>query len=164
MAKKKVYVSFDYEKDKHRKHLLKAWDANPKIPFGFSDKSANEIKSNDISRVKAGLTKKIKQCTTVLVLIGKEANKRHPDSKLIGDKNWINWEINQAKKHNKDLVAVKIEKKNKSPDAIKNSKASWAMKYNPDSITKAMSKNNKPVQKPGHNSRARKVSNKRKSK
>ena len=35
MAKKKVFVSFDFDHDKHYKYLLEAWDANPDFDFVF---------------------------------------------------------------------------------------------------------------------------------
>jgi hypothetical protein len=37
MAKKRVFVSFDYENDKHYKFLLEAWDANKNFDFLFAD-------------------------------------------------------------------------------------------------------------------------------
>jgi hypothetical protein len=138
VSNKKIYVSFDYENDKHYKFLLEAWNANSYFDFSFSDKSAHEINSYNISRIKAGLTTKINESTCVLVIIGKEANKRHPDYQLIGDINWINWEINRAKELRKKLVAVKIDRSYESPVAIINSNASWAMSYTPEAITKAL--------------------------
>ena len=60
MAKKKVFVSFDYENDKHYKFLLEAWDANPDFDFYFSDLSSNEIQSWSIPTIKAALTRKNK--------------------------------------------------------------------------------------------------------
>lgn len=139
MAKKNIYVSFDYENDKHYKFMLEAWDANPNFDFRFSDKSAQEINSENIDRIKAGLTSKIKESTHLLVIIGEEANTKHPDSDLIGDINWINWEINKAKELGKKLIAVKINKNYESPDAILNSGASWAMCFKPEHIMKAIS-------------------------
>lgn len=59
MAKKKVYVCFDYDRDKHYKYLMGAWDANPNFDFTFNDQSPDEIQSNDISVIKSCLTKKI---------------------------------------------------------------------------------------------------------
>ena len=35
--KRKVFVSFDYEKDKEYYYLLKAWNANDDFDFEFSD-------------------------------------------------------------------------------------------------------------------------------
>ena len=49
MAKKKVFVSFDYDNDKHYKFLLEAWDSNPNFDFYFSDLSSAEIKSNSVN-------------------------------------------------------------------------------------------------------------------
>lgn len=139
MAKKKVFVSFDYENDKHYKFLLEAWDKNPNFDFTFADISSNEINSDNVSRVKAGLTNKINESTRVLAIIGKEANKRHPDFQLIGDINWINWEINNAKKLGKKLVGVKIDRSYESPLAIKDCNASWAVSFTQDAILKALS-------------------------
>lgn len=139
MAKKNIFVSFDYENDRHYKYMLEAWDSNSNFAFNFSDKSAHEINSDSVDRVKAGLTCKIKEATHLLVIIGKEANTKHPDSDLIGDINWINWEINKAKELGKKLIAVKINSRYESPDAILNSGASWAMCYKTESIMKALS-------------------------
>ena len=59
MAKKKVFVSFDYENDKQYKFLLQAWDANTQFEFSFADRSSKEINSNNVAQVKAGLTLRI---------------------------------------------------------------------------------------------------------
>lgn len=37
MAKKHVFVSFDYTNDKLYKFLLNAWDANKNMDFVFND-------------------------------------------------------------------------------------------------------------------------------
>ena len=137
MAKKPVFVSFDYDNDKHYKNLLAAWDANSNFEFKFSDKSAHEISSENISRVKAALTNKINDATHTLVLIGKYANKKHLDSDLIDDINWINWEINKSKELGKKLIAVKLDRSNKSPTAIMGSGAKWAS-YTQESIIRAL--------------------------
>ena len=54
--RKKVFVSFDYDNDKQYKYLLEAWDANPNFSFVFEDKTPGELNTNDIARIKAGLT------------------------------------------------------------------------------------------------------------
>jgi len=53
MAKKKVFVSFDYEKDRNYYFLMKAWDANTDFEFSFSDYTSKEIKSDSIPVIKA---------------------------------------------------------------------------------------------------------------
>ena len=97
MAKKKVFVSFDWDNDKRYKFLLQAWDANPNFEFSFSDCSSTEINSWDIPTVRAALTRKINAATHTLVLVEKEANKKHTDSDDIGYKNWLNFEIAKSK-------------------------------------------------------------------
>ena len=138
MAKKKVFVSFDYDNDKHYKSLLKAWDANPEFDFFFSDLSSDEIKSKSVSVVKQALSAKINQATYTLVIVGKEANKRHSDYQEIGYKNWLNYEIAKSKEHKNKLVAVKIDRSYDSPDELSSSGASWAMSFSRDTIIKAL--------------------------
>lgn len=138
MAKKKVFVSFDYENDKHYKYLLNAWDANPDFEFLFADATPDEINSGNVGTVKAALTTKINQARYTLVIIGKEANKIHKDNRLIGCRNWINFEIHQSKLNKNKLVAVKINKDYESPEELLNAGASWAVSFNQDAIIKAL--------------------------
>ncbi len=138
MAKKKVFVSFDYENDKHYKFLLQAWDANPQFDFLFSDMSSGEIKTNSVAVVKQALSAKINQATYTLVLIGKEANKRHVDYQKIGYKNWLNYEIAKSKEHGNKLIGVKIDRNYDSPEEILGAGASWAMSFTQEAIIKAL--------------------------
>lgn len=138
MAKKKVFVSFDWDNDKHYKFLLQAWDANPDFEFSFSDYSSTEINSWDIPTVKSALTRKINTATHTLVLVGKEANKKHADSDDIGYKNWLNFEVAKSKASGNKLVAVKLSSTNTSPDELLNSGASWAMSFARDTVLKAL--------------------------
>lgn len=138
MAKKKVFVSFDYTNDNYYKFLLDAWDKNKNMDFVFEDCSSDEIQSDDVSRIKAGLTRRINTTTYTLVIIGKEANKKHPDSDKIGYKNWINFEVAKSKQHNNKLVGVKIDRTYESPDELIDSGASWAMSFTQNAIIKAL--------------------------
>ncbi len=136
--KPKVFVSFDYENDKHYKYLLNALSANPKFDFEFNDHSSGEINSNDISRVKAALTRKINSATHTLVIIGEYANSYHRDWKEIGYRNWINFEIAKSKEARNKLVAVKIDRSHNSPEEIIGANASWAYAFDVDSIVRAL--------------------------
>ena len=138
MAKKQVFVSFDYENDKRYKFLLDAWDANKNMDFVFDDCSSEEINSDDISKVKENLTKQINKTTYTLVIVGKEANTKHKDSDEIGYQNWINFEVARSKDHKNKLVGVKIEKSYESPEELLNSGAKWAMNFTQDAIIKAL--------------------------
>ena len=138
MATKKVFVSFDYDNDKHYKFLLEAWHKNPEFDFLFADKTPDEIDTNNIGRIKATLTSRINDATYTLVIIGKDANKTHKHSKLIGFKNWINFEIHQSKINNNKIVAIKIDKSYESPDELTGAGASWAMSFTQEAILKAL--------------------------
>lgn len=137
-AKKKVFVSFDYDNDKHYKYLLEAWNANPEFDFQFADKTPDEIDTNNVGRIKAALSAKIHQATHTLVLVGKEANKMHRHARLIGCRNWINFEIAKSKEYGNKLVAVKLDRLNESPEQLYNSNASWAMSFSQESIIRAL--------------------------
>lgn len=138
MAKKKVFVSFDYENDRHYKYLLEAWDSNPNFDFQFSDLSSKEINSWDIPTIKGVLTKKISEATYTLVIVGNEANKQHKDRFKIGYRNWQNFEIAQSKNFGNKLVGVKIDSKNESPEELLSSGTSWAMSFTLDSVIRAL--------------------------
>ena len=135
---KKVFVSFDYDNDKHYKFLMQAWDKNDKFDFSFTDHSSQEISSDDISRVRAALTRKINSADTTLVIVGKEADKKHADSEEIGYKNWINFEIAKSKDNDNSLVGVKIDSTYTSPEELLGAGASWAMSFTEANIIKAL--------------------------
>ena len=138
MAKKKVFVSFDYEKDKHYKFLLQAWDANPEFDFYFSDLSADEIKSKSVPVVKQVLSTKINAANYTVVIVGAEANRQHSDHKEIGHKNWLNYEVSKSKEHKNKLVGIKTDKSYDSPSELLNSGAKWAMSFTQAAIIKAL--------------------------
>ncbi len=135
---KKVFVSFDYDNDRHYYYLLKGWDANKRFEFSFSDYTSKEIKSDNIIVVKQKLSQKINQADITLVIIGKHSNDLHEDSKLIGYRNWQNYEIAKSVEHGNKLVAVKIDRSYDSPEELLGQGASFAMSFTEQSITKAL--------------------------
>ena len=138
MAKKRVFISFDYDDDKHYKFLLNAWSENLDFDFDIVDRTPPEIQSDDIPTIKANLTRRIKSATHTLVIVGKNANKKHKDSAKIGYRNWINFEVAKSKEHGKKLVGVKIDRSYESPEELLGSGASWAMSFTEEAITKAL--------------------------
>lgn len=138
MAKKKVCVSFDYTNDKDYYNLLKAWDANDDFDFSFNDCTPCEIQTESVSKIKEVLTKKISEATYTLVIVGKEANKTHHDSKEIGYTNWQNFEIARSKSNGNKLVAIKISSQYGSPDELLGAGASWAYSFTKDAIVEAL--------------------------
>jgi len=135
---KKVFVSFDYDKDRNYKFLLNAWDKNDQFDFSFADHSSQEINSEDVSVVRAALTRKINSADITLVIVGKDANKKHSDSEEIGYKNWINFEIAKSVEAENSLVAVKIDSTYESPEELLGSGASWAMSFKEENIINAL--------------------------
>lgn len=138
--KKKVLVCFDFEKDRHYKSLLDAWDANRNFEFSFADVTPSEIKSDSVSVVKANLTKKINEADITLVLIGKDADKAHPDREKIGYRNWQIFEIERSKDNGNTLIAVKLDSANVSPAAILGCGAIWVKSFNEEDIVAAINK------------------------
>lgn len=137
-SKKKVCISFDWHNDRHYRNLMSAWIANPRSPIDFQDLTPGAINTNDVGRVKAVLTTKIRQATHTLVLVGAYANTKHEDSTQIGTHNWIWWEIEQSKSAGNRLIAVKLKSDNPTPDPLYSSGAKWAMSFTEDAIIKAI--------------------------
>lgn len=140
MAKKKVFVSFDYDNDRYYKYLLDAWDKNKNMEFAFDDCTSNEIQSWNIPTVKAALTRRINTCSYMLIIIGAEANKYHKDSYQIGYRNWQNFEISRAKAAGLKLIAVKLDRSYESPSELLGAGASWALSFSQSSIIEALNR------------------------
>lgn len=71
MAKKKAFISFDYDYDLEIKNALVAQAANPDSPFSINDLS---IKEAIDSNWKYHARKRIKQCDVMIVLCGIHIN------------------------------------------------------------------------------------------
>lgn len=140
MAKKKVFVSFDYENDRRYYYLMKAWDANPYFDFVFSDYSSREILSDSISVVKACLTRKIREATHTLCIVGAEADKLHRDSHEIGYRNWQNFEVARSAENGNRLVGVRIRSTYRAPEELRYVGAEWAYSFTQADIIVALNK------------------------
>ena len=129
MAKKKIFISYDYNNDKHYKNLLKAWDANGTFDFSFHDHSADvSIKSTNATVIKRAISAKINNATYFLCIVGEKTHKS----------DWVEWEIDKAVELNKKIVAVKTSSTNTTPDNLYGVDTSWAMSFAEDSIKKAV--------------------------
>lgn len=136
----KIFVSFDFDNDRQYKYILNAWAANDSIDFSFNDGSTQEILSWNISRIKAAITTKINNADAILVLIGEHADSYHKDTNFIGYRNWQYFEIAQAKAAGKKIIAVKLDRRNTSPNLLYDCGVSWAMSFTLDSIKAAINK------------------------
>lgn len=138
MAKKRIFISFDYDNDRNYRYLLSAFSNNPRFEIDFIDATPEEIQSNDIGRIKAVLTSKIKSATHTLVIVGKHANSYHSDSAKIGERNWQWWEIKKSHEEGKQLIGLKIESSNQPPEPLLNNGAKWAHSFKVESIIQAL--------------------------
>ena len=129
MAKKKIFVGYDYDNDRHYKNLLLAWDRNREFDFGFSDQSADvSIQSTNVAAIKRAISAKINAATYFLCLVGEKTYKSC----------WVAWEIGKAKELRKRLVVVKISSRNVTPNGLLGAGASWAMSFTFNAIKDAI--------------------------
>lgn len=129
MAKKTVFISFDYDNDAHYKNLLLAWDKNSEFDFGFYDGSLKDaIDSTNAAYIKSKIKPKILAARRLLCIIGAKTSKSK----------WIDWEIQTAKDNSKKLIGVKTAKDNTSPSGLIGAGATWALSFNFAAIKKAL--------------------------
>jgi len=127
--KKKIFISYDYDKDKHYKNLLLAWGANKLFDFSIHDHSADvSVNSSDATAIKRVISRYINEATYFLIIVGEKTHKSA----------WVNWEIEKALELRKRIVAVKTDRENVSPDALLGIGASWAMSFTYDAISNAI--------------------------
>lgn len=137
-SSKKIVISFDYDHDRNYRYLLSALKENAGNTIDFEDLTPGAINTDNVASVKRVLSTQIGNATHLLVIVGASANSTHPDSKLIGSRNWQWWEIVKAKELGKKLIAVKIAKDNPTPDPLYNAGATWALSYTVEGILKAI--------------------------
>ncbi len=126
---KKIFISYDYDNDKHYKNLLKAWDANGTFDFSFDDHSADvSINSTDSAAIKRAISAKINNATYFLCIVGAKTY----------NSSWVKWEIEKAVALNKKIVAVKTSSTNTTPNALLGVGAKWAMSFTEPSIISAI--------------------------
>ena len=131
MAKKTIFISYDYDNDKHWKNLLVAWDKNDDFAFTFYDASVDvSVNSTNAAAIKRVISARINGATRFLCIVGKHTHKS----------GWVKWEIEKAVELKRKLIAVKTDAENTSPDAILGVGASWAMSFTFDAIKKAVDK------------------------
>lgn len=130
MAKKKIFISYDYSNDKHYKNLLLAWDKNYDFDFSFKDHSIDiSVNSTNSAYIKSVIRRSIKDAKYFLVIVGKKTYQS----------NWVAWEIAKATQIGKKIIVVKTDRLNRSPDELYGIGAAWAMSFTYLSISDAIS-------------------------
>jgi hypothetical protein len=129
MAKKRVFISYDYDHDKASKDQLLGWDVNKEFDFSSYDKSFDvAVDSPEGAAIKQDLAARIGDASYFLCIVGKESYLNA----------WAAWETQKAVELKKKLVAVKTDSINNSPSALQRAGASWSMLFNFDSIKKTI--------------------------
>lgn len=127
--RKKIFVSYDYDNDRHYKNLLMAWDANKLFDIYINDHSADiSINSYNANSIKSVISRYINEATYFLVIVGRNTDKG----------SWVKWEIEKAKELGKRIVAVKTERDNPTPLGLYGVGASWAMSFTYEAIIRAI--------------------------
>lgn len=129
LRKKRVFISYYYEKDRAIKRLLKAWSKNDKFDIEFEDMSADvSLATKTEDDLKQELTARIKESDIVLVLIGSNTHSRK----------WVDYEVEEAVRLAKPIVAVKQDRSNISPKKLKGVGAKWVYGFRAKKVSKAL--------------------------
>lgn len=127
---RKVFISYYSKGDSHFKNLIIAWAKNEKLKLNVEDVSTDtKIKSEDEAYLKKRMKEQINKADDFIVFIGKDTHERE----------WVAWEIEQAKKLGKRIVAVKEKRAYKSPQPLLNSGAIWVYGFSEEGIRNALS-------------------------
>lgn len=129
MATKRVFVSYDYDNDKHYKNLLVAWDANKDFDFYINDQSVDvSVDSTNATTIKQAISAKLNSSTYFLCIVGSKAS----------NSSWVSWEIKKAVELKKKIIAVKTDRSNDAPAGLYGVGASWAQSFTFDAIKSAI--------------------------
>lgn len=125
----KIFISYYYDKDSSLKRLLKAWSKNEKFDIEFEDMSADvSFNTTTDEELKLELTKRIKKSDIVLVLIGSNTYSRK----------WVKYEIKEAVRLSKPIVAVKQDRSHISPSELKGIGANWVYGFQARKVSSAI--------------------------
>ena len=126
---KKVFISYYSKGDSHYKNLIVAWAKNNNFKLNIEDLSTDtNIKSSDRSYLRARMKKQIEKADYFIVFVGEDTHKRE----------WVLWEIEQAKTFGKTIIAVKEKKAHKSPKPLLGSRATWIYGFSEEGIRNAL--------------------------
>lgn len=129
MAAHEVFISYDYNYDKGDKDRLLGWNSEHELEFTSYDNALNaDFDSNKAAAVKQEIAARIGRASHFLCIVGKETY----------CSGRATWEIQKALELNKKLIAVKLHSLNNSPSSLQRRDVSWCMKFNLDSIKKAI--------------------------
>jgi hypothetical protein len=136
--RKRVFISFDYDYDRHYRYLLSALNANSSSDIEFEDVTPSEIQTSDIGRIKGVLTTKIRNATHTLSIVGEHANDYHSKWMEIGERNWLWWEARTSRDEGRKLIAVKVRRSYVAPDPLLSASTTWVNSFDVAEIVQAI--------------------------
>jgi hypothetical protein len=136
--KRRVYVALDWARDSDRRAELESWGPESDWEFVFCNATAGEVTAENVEAVKATALQTLKTCRYTLVLVGEGANQRDRSSRLLGFRNWMNWEVEESISNRNRICAVKLEWMNTSPDTLANTHATWAQRFEKEFVLRAL--------------------------
>ena len=126
--RKKVFISYYSKSDSHYKNMIIAWANNNKFKLQLDDVSTDvKINSEDTVYLKKRMKQQIGKADYFIVFVSENTYKR----------DWVTWEIEQAKLLNKSIVAVKEKRTHKSPNALLGCGAKWVYGFNEEKNTRS---------------------------
>lgn len=128
-GKQKVFISYYSKGDSHFKNMIMAWVKNNKFDLNFEDVSTDtNINSEDTAYLRRRMRQQIEKADTFLVFIGRDTHTR----------DWVAWEIEQAKEFGKRIIAVKESRQCKSPAPLLGAGAIWVYGFSEEGIREAL--------------------------
>ena len=129
MAKRKVFISFDYNNDRYYKNLLVAWDQNKRFDFTFYDGSVTvPVNSTSAGPIRRVISRRIGECPRFLCIVGEKTY----------SSGWVAWEIEKAVQLSRRLIAIKTSRSNTTPPSLYGVDAKWALSFTFNAIKKAL--------------------------
>lgn len=129
MAKSKVFISFDYDNDRHYKNLLVAWDKNDMFDFSFYGGSVTvPVDSDEAGPIRRVISQRISASPRFLCIVGKDTH----------ESGWVAWAFDKAVELKRKIMAVKTDRSNATPDNLLGVGASWVLSFTFDAIKKAL--------------------------
>lgn len=126
---KKVFISYYSKGDGHYKKLIIAWAKNNSFKLNIEDVSTDtKINSSDRTYLKKRMKEQINKCDYFIVFVGEKTFERE----------WVLWEIEQAKLLHKKIIAVKEKRTNKSPKVLFRCGVTWVYGFSENGIRKAI--------------------------
>lgn len=124
-----IFISYDYDNDRHYKNLMVAWSQNASFDLEFYDSSVDvSVNSEAAAPVRRVISQRIRASDIILCIVGEETYTSE----------WVAWELEKADELDKKFVAVKTSRSNTSPSALQGKGAEWAHSFTFDSIKRAI--------------------------